>query len=85
VGWALFWVGLIVAFPYSRRVRAVYLFNDKLRGALSLWFVPLILTVVPAPGGICSGEIDTGTLAGFGPAAMMANDNDLIRSSPFPA
>jgi hypothetical protein len=29
--------------------------------------------------------IDTGTLAGFGPAAMMANDNDLIRSSPIPA
>ena len=29
--------------------------------------------------------IDTGTLAGFGPAAMMANDNNLIRSSPIPA
>jgi hypothetical protein len=28
---------------------------------------------------------DTGTLAGFGPAAMMANDNDLIRSPPIPA
>ena len=29
--------------------------------------------------------IDTGTLASFGPAAMMANDNDFIRSSPIPA
>jgi hypothetical protein len=28
--------------------------------------------------------IDTETLAGFGPAAMMANDNDLIRSPPIP-
>jgi hypothetical protein len=45
--WALFWVGLIPAFPYSRQVRAVYLFNDKLRGMLSLWFVPLLLTIVP--------------------------------------
>ena len=46
-GWALFWVGLIGAFPYSRQVRAVYLFNDKLRGMLSLWLVPLLLTIVP--------------------------------------
>jgi hypothetical protein len=29
--------------------------------------------------------IDTGTLAGFGPAFMVANDNDLIRSPPIPA
>jgi transposase len=29
--------------------------------------------------------IDTESLAGFGPAAMMANDNDLIRSPPIPA
>jgi transposase-like protein len=28
--------------------------------------------------------IDTETLASFGLAAMMANDNDLIRSPPFP-
>jgi hypothetical protein len=28
--------------------------------------------------------IDTETLAGFGLAAMMANDNDLIRSPPIP-
>jgi hypothetical protein len=27
-GWALFWLGLIGAFPYSRKVRAVYLFNE---------------------------------------------------------
>ncbi|HEX3415354.1 MAG TPA: ATP-binding protein, partial [Stellaceae bacterium] len=46
-GWALFWLGLIGAFPYSRKVRAVYLFNDKLRGMLSLWFVPLLLTLIP--------------------------------------
>src|SRR5262249_11951511 len=38
---------LIAAFPYSRQVRAVYLFNDKLRGMLSLWFVPLLLSIVP--------------------------------------
>jgi SAM domain (Sterile alpha motif) len=29
--------------------------------------------------------IDTETLAGFGPAAMTANDNDLVRSPPIPA
>jgi transposase-like protein len=29
--------------------------------------------------------IDMETLAGFGPAVMMANDNDLIRSPPIPA
>ena len=34
-----------------------------------------------ARGRRCQG-IDTETLAGFGLAAMMANDNDLIRSSP---
>jgi hypothetical protein len=28
--------------------------------------------------------VDTETLAGFGLAAMMANDNDLIRSPPIP-
>jgi hypothetical protein len=30
------------------------------------------------------GGIDTETLAGIGLAAMMANDNDLIRSPPIP-
>ena len=29
--------------------------------------------------------IDTERVAGFGPPAMMANDNDLIRSPPIPA
>jgi hypothetical protein len=46
-GWALFWAGFLVAFPYSPRVRAVYLFNEKARGALSLWFVPVIMTLFP--------------------------------------
>jgi hypothetical protein len=31
---------------------------------------------------IAVGGIDTESLAGFGPPAMMANDNDLIRSPP---
>ena len=47
VGWALFWLGLIFTFPYSARIRAFYLYNDKLRGMFSLWFVPLLLTVFP--------------------------------------
>ena len=34
---------------YSRHVRALYLFNDKLR-YLDLWFVPLVLAIVPARG-----------------------------------
>jgi hypothetical protein len=46
-GWALFWIGLVGAFPYSRQVRAIYLFNEKLRGTLSLWFVPLLLALIP--------------------------------------
>ncbi len=47
IAWTIFWVGLIAAFPYNRHVRAVYLFNEKLRGMLSLWFVPVVLGIVP--------------------------------------
>jgi ribosomal protein L17 len=46
-GWFLFWFGFLALFPYSHRVRAAYLFNEKTRGALSVWFVPLILILVP--------------------------------------
>jgi hypothetical protein len=46
-GWTLFWTGLIVAFPHSRRIRSVFLFNPKLRNLLSLWFVPVILSLLP--------------------------------------
>lgn len=47
LGWTVFWTGFIVAFPYSARLRAFYLFNEKARGALTLWFVPAIMTLLP--------------------------------------
>jgi hypothetical protein len=47
LGWALLWSGFIVAFPHSARIRSIYLFNSKLRDLVSLWFVPVILTVLP--------------------------------------
>ena len=45
--WALLWTGFLVVFPYSARVRVIYLFNEKVRGALSLWFLPAIMTLLP--------------------------------------
>jgi hypothetical protein len=45
--WAVFWLGLILAFPFNARVRSVYLYNEKFRGWLSLWLVPLLLTLLP--------------------------------------
>jgi HEAT repeat protein len=45
--WAVLWTAFLVVFPYSARVRAVYLYNEKARGALSLWFLPLIMTLAP--------------------------------------
>ena len=45
--WALLWTGFLVIFPYSARVRAIYLYNEKARGALSLWFLPLIMMLAP--------------------------------------
>jgi DNA replicative helicase MCM subunit Mcm2 (Cdc46/Mcm family) len=47
LGWAVFWLGLILAFPFNARIRSAYLYNEKLRGLLSLWFVPLLLTLLP--------------------------------------
>ena len=47
-GLGLFWTGVLVVFPYSRRARAIYLFNKKLRGALSLFvLLPAIMTLFP--------------------------------------
>jgi hypothetical protein len=47
LGWAVFWLGLILAFPFNARIRSAYLYNEKLRGLLSPWFVPLLLTLLP--------------------------------------
>lgn len=47
LGWAGFWLGLILAFPFSARVRSAYLYNEKLHGLLALWFVPLLLILLP--------------------------------------
>ena len=33
--------------PLQPQGTRVYLFNEKLRGMLSLWFVPLLLTLIP--------------------------------------
>ena len=46
-GWALLWTGFLVAFPYSARLRSVYLFNEKARGALSMWFLPVLMALLP--------------------------------------
>ena len=46
-GWALFWTAFLVAFPWSRTVQAIFFWNPKVRGMLSLWFVPLLLFVAP--------------------------------------
>jgi HEAT repeat protein len=46
-GWVVLWTAFLALFPYNARVRAVYLYNEKARGALSLWFLPLIMTLAP--------------------------------------
>jgi len=46
-GWALIWTGFLVVFRYSARVRGIYLYNEKMRGWLSLWFPPAIMTLLP--------------------------------------
>ena len=45
--WTLLWTAFLVVFPFSPRARALYLFNEKARGALSLWFLPMIMTLLP--------------------------------------
>lgn len=47
LGWTVFWATFLIAFPFSRTVQAVFFWNPKVRGLLSLWFVPLILFVLP--------------------------------------
>jgi hypothetical protein len=46
-GWVLFWAAFLFAFPWSRTVQAIFFWNPKARAMLSLWFVPLLLLVVP--------------------------------------
>jgi hypothetical protein len=47
-GWALLWTAFLVAFPYSARVRGIYLYNEKARGWLSLQFLPAIMMLLPS-------------------------------------
>lgn len=47
LAWAVPCLALIVAFPYSNRVRALYLYDDKARALLSLGWVPILLTIFP--------------------------------------
>ncbi len=46
-GWAVIWVGFVIVFPYSARLRGSYLFSDKMRGWLSLGALPVIMTLAP--------------------------------------
>ena len=46
-GWALLWTGFLAGFPYSARLRSAYLFNEKARGALSMWFLPVLMALLP--------------------------------------
>jgi hypothetical protein len=46
-GWTVLWTGFLIAFPYSARIRGIYLFNEKARGLVSLWFLPVIMTLLP--------------------------------------
>ena len=47
LGWAILWVIFLIAFPFSRTAQAIFFWNPKVRGLLSLWFVPIILFVLP--------------------------------------
>ena len=46
-GWVFLWVGFVVIFPYSARVRSAYLYNEKARGWLSFGALPLIMLIAP--------------------------------------
>ncbi len=47
IGWTLAWTVFLVAFPWSRTVQSIFFWNPRARKLLSLWFVPLLLLVVP--------------------------------------
>jgi HEAT repeat protein len=47
-GWALFWAAFLFAYPWSKSVQAVFFWNPKVRGLMSLWFMPIILFMVPS-------------------------------------
>jgi len=47
LGWALLWLAFLFVFPWSRTVQAVFFWNPKIRGLLSLWFMPMLLFAVP--------------------------------------
>ncbi|MFC6739818.1 HEAT repeat domain-containing protein [Methylobacterium tardum] len=46
-GWTAFWTAFLVLFPYSRTIQAVFFWNAQARSAMSLWFVPLLLLIMP--------------------------------------
>ena len=43
-GWALIWIAFLAVFPYSARVRGAYLHSEKMRGWLSLGFLPALIS-----------------------------------------
>jgi hypothetical protein len=45
--WAAFWLTFLLLFPRSKFVQAMFFWNPKVRGVMSLWFVPLLLLVLP--------------------------------------
>ncbi len=47
VAWTLAWAVFLVAFPWSRIVQSIFFWNPRARKLLSLWFVPLLLLIVP--------------------------------------
>ena len=46
--WTLFWIAFLVAFPWSRTIQAIFFWNPRVRQMMSLWFVPLLLLILPA-------------------------------------
>jgi HEAT repeat protein len=47
VGWTVAWTVFLVAFPWSRTVQSIFFWNPCARQFMSLWFVPLLLLIVP--------------------------------------
>lgn len=46
-GWILFWVTFLFVFPWSRTVQAIFFWNPRVRGMVSLGAVPLMLHLPP--------------------------------------
>ncbi len=46
-GWWMVWTAFLIAFPYSRRLRGLYLHNGRARRWLSLNFLPAVMAVMP--------------------------------------